>query len=124
MQATVSFWGSLLLPRPVRKVLLNLVMRPFEEPVGATREDVWLLRNAPLMPRSIPIHGLVRLRGWGHWLEGSARAKHGGRRRVLSWQLDGCGFAEGYVPQCGVAVHHSCRAASCPGMASPYSMGW
>jgi hypothetical protein len=58
-QALVSFWGCLLLPRPLRKALLNAVMRPFEEPAAALRDDVWLLRHAPLMPRAIPIHGLV-----------------------------------------------------------------
>jgi carbonic anhydrase len=64
----VSFWVSLLLPRAVRKALLNVVMRPFEDPSAALHTDVWLLRSAPLMPAAIPIHGLVYdvATGWLH----------------------------------------------------------
>lgn len=58
-QASISTVSSLLLPRFVRKALLNLVMRPFEDPAAAIHEDVWLLRHSPLMPADIPIHGLV-----------------------------------------------------------------
>ncbi|KAF6260881.1 carbonic anhydrase [Scenedesmus sp. NREL 46B-D3] len=56
--ALASAWG-LLLPRFVRKKVLNAVMRPFADPAGSVKEDVWLLRNAPLMPKDIPIYGMV-----------------------------------------------------------------
>lgn len=59
MQALVATWARLLLPAWVRRKLLNAVMRPFADPAASVAEDVWLLRHAPLMPRSIPIHGLV-----------------------------------------------------------------
>ncbi|WIA14723.1 hypothetical protein OEZ85_003213 [Tetradesmus obliquus] len=58
VQALASAWG-LLLPRFVRKKVLNAVMRPFADPAASVREDVWLLRNAPLMPKDIPIYGMV-----------------------------------------------------------------
>jgi carbonic anhydrase len=34
-------------------------MRPFPDPAASVKEDVWLLRNAPLMPKDIPIYGMV-----------------------------------------------------------------
>jgi carbonic anhydrase len=54
--AGVASW---VLPAWVRKKLLNVVMRPFKEEEGSVREDVWLLRHAPLMPAGVPIFGLV-----------------------------------------------------------------
>lgn len=57
-QALASAWG-LLLPSFLRKKLLNAVMRPFADPAASVREDVCLLRNAPLMPKDIPIFGMV-----------------------------------------------------------------
>lgn len=53
----VAFFS--LVPPFFRKKLLNVVMRPFKDPADSVKEDVWLLRNAPLMPREIPIYGLV-----------------------------------------------------------------
>lgn len=64
VQASASL-ASALLPQFVRKKVLNAVMRPFADPAGSVKEDVWLLQHAPLMPADIPIHGLV---GWGSGL--------------------------------------------------------
>eukprot|EP00775_Hariotina_reticulata_P012035 gene12035-12178_t len=59
LQGLVHIWSTLFVPRFIRKKLLNTVMRPFADPSDSVKEDVWLLRNAPLMPRHIPIHGLI-----------------------------------------------------------------
>ena len=58
------------LPEFVRKKVLNSIMRPFADPKESVREDVALLRKAPLMPKEIPIYGLVR--------GGGGRAEAGG----------------------------------------------
>jgi carbonic anhydrase len=59
VQGFIAACSSLLVPRVIRKKLLNSVMRPFGNPIESVREDVWILRNAPLMPKHIPIYGLM-----------------------------------------------------------------
>ncbi len=57
-QAFASLAG-VFLPQVLRKKVLNFVMRPFADPAGSVKEDMWLLRHCPLMPADISIHGLV-----------------------------------------------------------------
>lgn len=92
-QASASL-ADALLPQFVRKKILNAVMRPFADPASSVKEDVWLLRHAPLMPANIPIHGLV---GWaaGLWWaaettrEGGAGMQLGVTAVQLASQMDG-----------------------------------
>eukprot|EP00878_Enallax_costatus_P036659 GHUV01041192.1.p2 GENE.GHUV01041192.1~~GHUV01041192.1.p2 ORF type:complete len:149 (+),score=22.53 GHUV01041192.1:935-1381(+) len=59
VQNMFSAVACTFIPRFIRKKVLNAVMRPFSNPVDSVKEDVWILRNSPLMPQSIPIYGLV-----------------------------------------------------------------
>eukprot|EP00879_Flechtneria_rotunda_P020770 GHRR01021863.1.p1 GENE.GHRR01021863.1~~GHRR01021863.1.p1 ORF type:complete len:197 (+),score=64.14 GHRR01021863.1:397-987(+) len=58
-QVVISTWSSIFLPSFIRKKLLNAVFRPFSDPIDSVKEDVGLLRHAPLMPSNIPIYGMV-----------------------------------------------------------------
>lgn len=86
--AGIAGW---VLPAWVRKGLLNLVMRPFKEEASSVREDVWLLRHAPLMPGGVPIFGLVRSlegeggRGGGQGRGGSRQAEGGLTGKGAGW---------------------------------------
>lgn len=51
--------STLLIPQPLRRALLAASMRTFTDPFDSVKSDVSLLRHLPLMPRDIPIHGLV-----------------------------------------------------------------
>lgn len=51
--------STLLIPQPLRRAVLAASMRTFTDPFESVTSDVSLLRHSPLMPRDIPIHGLV-----------------------------------------------------------------
>lgn len=55
--------ATLLVPARLRRAALRAGLRTFTDPFQSVRADAALLRAAPLMPRGVPIHGLVRAAG-------------------------------------------------------------